>query len=285
MAAIIPDGGGQEAAAEAAHRDGGGRGGRAGLDRHPQHGRLPQRRHRLVRRSHAVGWDAARGQLPSRALSLPVEALRAKLIAAFAPQKIALYMNSSQVSGKGQLAQSIRLTFKEGLLSPYRVVGPASLIAWFFQYSVMGFAFQFFDTTLSKLFGVNPVYYGPELMTPPPLKLTDEREPASMMVAGVVKTALAPVLSGSLESLVANRAEAERYYGRQQFKQIETHLNWGRLSKILGPAYLANSFRNIIMCSTTFVVTPITYKLYFPQARVAGIDPPSLGKVSLAEDA
>mmetsp|Transcript_17642 Transcript_17642/g.37453 ORF Transcript_17642/g.37453 Transcript_17642/m.37453 type:complete len:297 (-) Transcript_17642:524-1414(-) len=180
-------------------------------------------------------------------------------------EKIALYMNSSQVSGKGQLAQSIRLTFKDGLLTPYRVVGPASLVAWFFQYSVMGFAFQFFDSTLSSLMGAQPVYYGPELMKPAPKK--SEAQPSSVVAANVVKTALAPLLSGSLESLVANRAEVERYYGRQQFKQIESNLNWGGLAKFCGPGYFANASRNVVMCSTTFVLTPITYKLYFPQEK------------------
>lgn len=52
-------------------------------------------------------------------------------------EKIALYMNSSQVSGRGQLQQAIKLTFRQGLLAPYRVVGKASVVAWFFQYSVM----------------------------------------------------------------------------------------------------------------------------------------------------
>ena len=52
-------------------------------------------------------------------------------------EKIALYMNSSQVSGQGQFQQAIRLTFVEGALAPYRVVGPSSLTAWFMQYSVM----------------------------------------------------------------------------------------------------------------------------------------------------
>ncbi len=57
-------------------------------------------------------------------------------------EKIALYMNSSQVSGKNQLRQAIRLTFKDGstrsFLTPYKVVGSASFVAWFLQYSVMG---------------------------------------------------------------------------------------------------------------------------------------------------
>ena len=60
-------------------------------------------------------------------------------------EKIALFMNSSQVSGKGQFRQAIRLTFREGALAPYKVVGGASLTAWFLQYSVMGFAFQLVD--------------------------------------------------------------------------------------------------------------------------------------------
>lgn len=50
-------------------------------------------------------------------------------------EKIALVMNSSQVSGKGQFRQAIKLTFQDGALAPYRVVGAASLTAWFLQYS------------------------------------------------------------------------------------------------------------------------------------------------------
>ena len=57
-------------------------------------------------------------------------------------EKIALYMNSSQVSGKNQLSQAIHLTFQDGskrsFLTPYKVVGSASLVSWFLQYSVMG---------------------------------------------------------------------------------------------------------------------------------------------------
>ena len=73
-------------------------------------------------------------------------------------------------------------------------------------------------------------------------------------------------MCASLESLVANRAEVQRYYGRQKFGEIETKLNWNYLMRSGGPAYLANVSRNSIMCSTTFVLTPVTYKLYFPQA-------------------
>ena len=40
-------------------------------------------------------------------------------------EKIALFMNSSQVSGSGQLGQAIKLTFEKGVTAPWRVVGPA----------------------------------------------------------------------------------------------------------------------------------------------------------------
>lgn len=63
-------------------------------------------------------------------------------------EKIALFMNSSQVAGKGQFAQAVKLTFQEGYLAPYRVVGKASMTAWFLQYSVMGVAFNS-STTVS----------------------------------------------------------------------------------------------------------------------------------------
>ena len=76
-------------------------------------------------------------------------------LAAVPLEKIAIIMNSSQVAeAKGDLARlslAFRLTFKEGPLGPFKVVGRASLIAWSLQYSVMGFVFMLMDTTLSKL--------------------------------------------------------------------------------------------------------------------------------------
>lgn len=83
-------------------------------------------------------------------------------------EKIALFMNSSQVSGSNQFRQSVSLTFRDGPLAPYRVVGPASLVAWFMAYSVMGMSFQFFDRALSGGLGVAPVWYGKDVMDPPP---------------------------------------------------------------------------------------------------------------------
>ena len=39
------------------------------------------------------------------------------------------------------------------------------------------------------------------------------------------------------------------------------------LGRQCGPGFLANSSRNFIMSSTSFVVTPIVYKKYFPMER------------------
>jgi len=88
---------------------------------------------------------------------------------------------------------------------------------------------------------------------------------ASYRARSIFKTLLAPMLAGSLESAVANRAEVERFFGPKQFSQIESKLAWSTPARLLGPAFLSNTARNVIMCNTTFVVTPITYKMFFPQ--------------------
>lgn len=179
-------------------------------------------------------------------------------------EKIALYMNSSQVSGTNQFGQAVRLTFKEGALAPYRVVGPASVTAWFMQYSVMGVAFQFFDQVLSNLFQVNPMYYGKELMEPAPERT---HEPFSYRAKEGFKTVLSPVLAACLESYVSNRAEAQRFFGPKEFAVIEEKLAANTLKRAAGPAFCANAGRNVIMCQTSFLLTPLTYKLYFPQEQ------------------
>jgi hypothetical protein len=178
-------------------------------------------------------------------------------------EKIALYMNSSQVSGKGQFRQALKLTFKDGILAPYKVVGPASVTAWFFQYSVMGFAFQFFDRTLSNMLGVKPVYYGSELMQPP----VEEEVSLEYRLKSTFKTALSPMLAAALETKVSNRAEVQRFFGREQFQVIERSLKMHPLRRVAGPAFAPCMMRNFIMCQTTFILTPITYKLYFPQEQ------------------
>ena len=180
-------------------------------------------------------------------------------------EKIALFMNSSQVSGKNQFRQAARLTFQDGALAPYRVVGPASLTAWFLQYSVMGIAFQFVDQTLSQLMGVRPVYYGHELMEPPEVQKDDE--PIDYQFKSALKTIMSPIIASSLESCVSNRAEVQRYFGPAQFAEIEKSLAVNPLRRAAGPAFLPSAMRNIVMCQTSFLLTPITYKLYFPQEQ------------------
>ncbi|KAL7502443.1 hypothetical protein ACHAXN_000407 [Cyclotella atomus] len=184
-------------------------------------------------------------------------------------EKIALFMNSSQVTGKNQFGQAVRLTFSGGALAPYRVVGPSSLVAWFMQYSIMGGAFQFFDRLLSKAFDVPPVIYGDQLMEEAINPATDatakKSHDASYQLKSVTKTILAPLLSGSLESMVANRAEVQRYFGPTKFSALESQLAWNPISRLFAPAFVANAMRNVVMCSTSFIVTPITYKMYYPQ--------------------
>jgi hypothetical protein len=178
-------------------------------------------------------------------------------------EKIALYMNSSQVStnsGISPLRQALRLTFADGYLAPYRVVGPASITAWFLQYSVMGVAFQFFDQALSAALQVRPMYYGRELMEPPEEVAAEH---ASRPLREAVKLLAAPALAATLESLVSNRAEVQRYFGGAG--QVPHRATASALRRLVGPALAANVGRNLIMCHTSFVLTPYTYKYYFPQ--------------------
>jgi hypothetical protein len=184
-------------------------------------------------------------------------------------EKMALFMNSSQVTpGKGQIAQAVRLTFQDSALAPYRVVGPSSLTAWFLQYSVMGVAFQFFDHSISKALGVEPVAYGKQLMEESPVAKnnnnnndTTDGNTASYQARWIVARVASPVLAATLESLVSNRAEVQRFFGPAQYAQLRL----SPLARIAGPAFIPNVTRNFIMCQTSFLLTPLTYKLYFPQ--------------------
>tara|TARA_B100000795_G_scaffold68066_1_gene47041 strand:- start:58 stop:333 length:276 start_codon:yes stop_codon:yes gene_type:complete len=69
------------------------------------------------------------------------------------------------------MRQALSIVFKDGLATPFRTVGPASVTAWFFQYSVMGFIFQLCDRSLSNALSVEPVAYGEQLMEPLTLTL------------------------------------------------------------------------------------------------------------------
>lgn len=212
-------------------------------------------------------------------------------------EKIAIIMNSSQVSAANgdfaRLSLATRLAFADGALAPYKVVGRASLIAWSLQYSVMGFVFMMCDSTLSRVMRVPRVVYGDELMEPPGVrrgrsisrmnsssnngkKARLQRKqttgsslppPSNAGSLSAVKIIAAPLLSGSIESVVANRAEVQRYYGIDKFAQIEKQLGWNALKRIAGPAFVANASRNFIMSSTSFVATPVTFKNFYPQEK------------------
>lgn len=186
-------------------------------------------------------------------------------------EKIALYMNSAQVSGKNQLRQAMYLTFQNektgarSFLKPYKVVGAASGVAWFLQYSVMGMVFQVCDTALSSALGVPVVPYGEALMEDPSKGEQSESTSAVHSAKVASKILLAPVLAGTIESVVANRAEVQRYFGISKFAKMESSLRWNPLSRLFGPAFVANSTRNCIMSATSFVITPILYRNHFPQ--------------------
>ena len=113
------------------------------------------------------------------------------------------------------------------------------------------------------MMGVKPVYYGHQLMQAPDKDQADES--LSYHVKFAAKTVISPIISGCFESFVANRAEVQRYFGPTQFAEIEARLGANPLARMAGPAFLPNATRNIIMCQTSFLLTPITYKLYFPQ--------------------
>lgn len=186
-------------------------------------------------------------------------------------EKIALFMNSTQVSGQNQLRQAMNLAFQDGkggrsLLSPYKVVGPASGVAWFLQYSVMGMVFQLCDKALSSAMDLPQIPYGSQLMEDPRNDVEKKMDAYSTLKASS-KILLAPTFAGIIESVVANRAEVQRYFGIQKFSQIESTLGWNSVSRACGPAFLANASRNIVMSSTSFVITPVLYRRYYPQEQ------------------
>lgn len=230
-------------------------------------------------------------------------------------EKVAMVINSSQVRGSNQLSQAWRIAFSDGPLTPFKTVGRASIIAWFFQYSVMGFVvrpraslsfrrtsrpsatlsmptlsecfpflharmpstlaqFQCCDRALSKGLDAPMIPYGPELMKPPRVSYRPEFADSATTSGGIIgsakiagKAVLAPLLAGSIESAVANRAEAQRFYGPDKLAQIEQKLGWGALRRQCGPGFTANASRNFVMSATSFVVTPTLYKSYFPQEK------------------
>lgn len=179
-------------------------------------------------------------------------------------EKIAMIMNSSQVSGAEPFRQCFRIVFAQGPFTPYSTVGRASIVAWFFQYSVMGFVFQICDRTLSKAFNVDTICYGDQLMEPANNAVSHTAPEKAKQVG---KALLAPAFAGMIESGVANRAEGQRFFGLHKFAQIEKNLKWNSFARFCGPAFAANSTRNFIMSGTSFVITPVIYKYYYPQEQ------------------
>lgn len=201
-------------------------------------------------------------QVTYRSVGLGVYAVAVRF-ATMPLEKLAMIMNSSQVSGSNQASKALKIVFKDGFATPYRTVGPASVAAWFFQYSVMGFIFQASDTALSKVFGVERICYGDELMEPP--APPRENVPAIDTIKQAGKCILAPILAGSIEAAVANRAEGQRFWGIEKQAKIEKKLKWNALARQCGPGFVANANRNVVMSSTSFVLTPVLYQKYYPQ--------------------
>lgn len=191
-------------------------------------------------------------------------------------EKLALYANSGQVSGAGQLRQAVRLTFAKGMLAPYRVIGPASILAWFLQYSSMSFVFQLADSALSLGCGVERVAYGDEVHGAAGSQAHDAgANPAAAAARSVGAGAMLKLgkdvatasIAGVVESAVSNRAEAQRYHGPQRFAELESRTAWTArtaVSRALGPAFVANASRNSVMAYSAFVATPIMYRDLVP---------------------
>ena len=51
------------------------------------------------------------------------------------------------------------------------------------------------------------------------------------------------------------------------YRQIEKAISPNAVARVCGAAFLPNALRNFVMSSTSFVVSPILYKNFYPQAR------------------
>ena len=50
----------------------------------------------------------------------------------------------------------------------------------------------------------------------------------------------------------------------------------------MGPAFVANSSRNFVMSTTSFVLTPTLFKLYYPQEQKSQVPVAAQSRVSLS---
>ena len=225
---------------------------------------LQLRRNSLTRHAHAP-------QVAYRSVGCGIWGVALR-VAGMPLEKIALFANSGQVSGANPLTQAVRLTFAQGVLAPYRVIGPASIIAWFLQYSSMSFVFQLADSALSLGLDVPRVAYGDDVQKAPaatPVAATTYTSMAPTALAAVkaCKDVAAASVAGAVESAVSNRAEAQRHYGPAQLQQVEKRLGWGGAWRAAGPAFAPNVSRNAVMAYSAFVLTPQLYQQMVPKEQ------------------
>ena len=208
-------------------------------------------------------------------------------------EKIALVVNSSQVtSNNNPFKQALRIACPKGLASlnplssssPYRVITSRSLFAWGLQYSIMGMTFQIADRALSVLFDVDDCISGSELLnnsnkvstctieqqqtpsfTTIPIQVDAEENLSWLATRTAAKLLLAPMVAGTFESIVSNKAEVTRFFGPNQFTLIENRMNGGMMKRICGPGFGANVARNFVMSGSSFVCTPYLFMLAMPE--------------------
>jgi hypothetical protein len=193
-------------------------------------------------------------------------------------QKIALEANSGRVKrilgGESEMRQAVRQVMERGWKDPWKVVTLRSVWAWFIQYGLMGLAFQSLDFGLANLMGVQPQPNGRQIFEQR-MQDEDKLKPSSFQgTLLVMKGIMAPFLAGTVESMVANKAEVTRYLGPAEFKSLESRIHpantsslVARLYRAAGPAFLPNATRNFIMSGTSFVVTPTLFQLFPEHAR------------------
>ena len=226
---------------------------------------LQLRRKSLTRHAHAP-------QVAYRSVGCGIWGVALR-VAGMPLEKIALFANSGQVSGANPLTQAVRLTFAQGVLAPYRVIGPASIIAWFLQYSSMSFVFQLADSALSLGLDVPRVAYGDDVQKAPaatpaaPTPTYTSMAPTALAAVKACKDVAAASVAGAVESAVSNRAEAQRHYGPAQLQQVEKRLGWGGAWRAAGPAFAPNVSRNAVMAYSAFVLTPQLYQQMVPKEQ------------------
>ena len=232
-------------------------------------------------------------------VSSPVHHVLVIILHSMPLEKIALVVNSSQVtSNNNPFKQALRIACPKGLASlnpwssssPYRVITSRSLFAWGLQYSIMGMTFQIADRALSVLFDVDDCISGSELLnnsmnnsnkvsaltctieqqqtssfTPVPIQVDAEENLSWLATRTAAKLLLAPLVAGTFESIVSNKAEVTRFFGPNQFTLIEKRMNGGMMKQIGGPGFGANVARNFVMSGSSFVCTPYLFMLAMPE--------------------